>query len=64
MSKDLILEKNSELSKGLIIIPDIRSGPFGTPFGEVVEEVSEIRRSDLVLIKLETFILRRRVGKK
>ncbi|MFO7793811.1 MAG: alpha/beta hydrolase [Candidatus Nanohaloarchaea archaeon] len=41
MSEDLVLEKNPESSRGLIIIPGISSGPFGSPFDEVVEEVSD-----------------------
>lgn len=40
MSENLALEKNPESSRGLVIIPGISSGPFASPFDEVVEEVS------------------------
>ena len=36
-----MLQKNPESNKGIIIIPGINSGPFGSPFDEVVEELSD-----------------------
>ena len=41
MSQELVVEGNPESSRGLIIIPGISSGPFGSPFEEVVEELSD-----------------------
>jgi len=41
MTEKLKLEKNPDSSRGLVVIPGISSGPFGSPFDEVVEEVSE-----------------------
>ncbi len=37
MSKELVLEEMSDSSKGLIVVSDINSDPFSTPFDEVVE---------------------------
>ncbi len=41
MSQDLVLEGNSESISGLVIIHGISSRPFGTPFDDVVEELSK-----------------------
>ncbi len=41
MSEELVFEGNPESGQGLLIIPGISSGPFGSPFDEVVEEVSD-----------------------
>lgn len=41
MSQELVLEGNPESSRGLIIIPGISSGPFGSPFDEVIGELSD-----------------------
>jgi len=41
MRKDPVLEKNPESSKCLVVIPGISSEPFGSPFDEVVEQISE-----------------------
>ena len=41
MSEDLVLEKDPKSGRGLIIIPGISSGPFGSLFDEVVSQVSK-----------------------
>lgn len=38
-----MLEDESDVDRGLIVIPSISSGPFGSPFDEVVEDVSNNR---------------------
>ena len=41
MNEDLVLEKDPKSGRGLIIIPGISSGPFGSLFDEVVSQVSK-----------------------
>ncbi|WEL22891.1 alpha/beta fold hydrolase [Candidatus Nanohalovita haloferacivicina] len=44
MSRGLVEEGNENADEGLLVIPGISSGPFGSPFDEVVEEMSEYCR--------------------
>lgn len=44
MSRGLVEEGNENASEGLLILPGISSGPFGSPFDEVVKEMSEYCR--------------------
>ncbi|EHK01809.1 hypothetical protein HRED_06892 [Candidatus Haloredivivus sp. G17] len=41
MNEDLVLEKDPNSGRGLIIIPGISSGPLGSLFDEVVSQVSK-----------------------
>ncbi|QKQ98737.1 prolyl oligopeptidase family serine peptidase [Candidatus Nanohaloarchaea archaeon] len=41
MSNGLVVEENPDAGHGLLVVPGISSGPFGSPFDEVVDEMSE-----------------------
>ena len=42
MSNGLVVEENTSAEHGLLLVPGISSGPFGSPFDEVVDEMSDI----------------------
>lgn len=46
------MSEESELDRGLIVIPGISSGPYGTPFDEVVDYVKDMEYS---VVRLDTW---------